>query len=133
MPDDRLSSPGDTAAPPPSAGGHGPEPLALGDFRLLARVGGGTQGAVYRAHQLGRDRTVALKVLAGSASYRPAAVARFAREAALLARFDHPGVVRFLGVGDEDGFGYFATEFVDGPSAATLLRRADSPLAPAAA
>jgi hypothetical protein len=88
---------------------------------------------VYRAHQIGRERTVALKVLVGTAAARPAAVTRFARESALLARLDHPGIVRCLGVGEEDGFHYFATEFVDGPSASTLLRRAGGPLVPAVA
>ena len=121
------------AAPPEAIRDEWPEALVLGDFRILAKVGGGTQGAVYRAHQLSRNRTVALKVLAGGAAYRPAAVARFARESALLARLDHPGVVRCHGAGAERGFHYFATEFVDGPSAAALLRRANGPLSPAVA
>lgn len=117
---------------PPRDGGV-PEPLALGDFRLLERVGGGTQGAVYRARQLAPGRTVALKLLAGNSAFRPASAARFAREAAVLARLGHPGVARCLGVGGERGFGYFALEFVDGPSVKALLGRTGGPLSPATA
>lgn len=118
---------------PPPSGWRGPESLALGDFRLVSKVGGGTQGAAYRARQLSRDRTVALKLLTGTAAYRPAAAARFARESALLARLDHPGIVHCHGFGDEGGFRFFAMEFVDGSSVKSLLGRAGGAFSPAAA
>lgn len=128
-----MPVPPSSEAQPALAGDGRPEPLALGDFRLLAKVGGGSQGAVYRARQLSRNRTVALKLLTGAPTYRPAAAARFARESALLARLDHPGVVRLHGVGGEGGFHYFATEFVEGMSAKALLGRLNVPFPPAVA
>lgn len=107
-----------------------PEAVALGDFRIRSRIGAGAQGAVYLAHQISLGRPVALKVLDGGAARRPTLVARFAREAALLGRLDHPNVVRCYGAGAERGFHYFAMEYVDGWDAAALLRRAGR-LAPA--
>ena len=104
------------------------EAVALGDFRIRARVGTGSQGAVYLAHQVSHDRPVALKLLAGGARPSSTAVARFRRQAALLARLDHPGVVRCYGSGAEPGFDYLALEYIDGLDATTLLRRAGGTL-----
>src|SRR6266487_723416 len=58
----------------------------LGDFRLLAKLGEGGMGSVYRARQISRPRDVALKVLAKELAGRPDAVERFLREARLTAR-----------------------------------------------
>ncbi|MCZ7648190.1 MAG: protein kinase [Planctomycetota bacterium] len=86
----------------------------IGDFELLAKLGEGGMGAVYKARQRSMGRTVALKLLspqlAGDASF----VARFAREARATARLNHPHIVAGLVVGEADGFHYFAMEFVEG-------------------
>lgn len=103
----------------------------MGDFHIRDKIGTGTQGAVYRAHQISRGRPVALKVFSGDAAQRPQVAARFAREAAVLARLDHPGIVRCYGAGAEHGFRYFAMEYIDGWTAAALIQGAGGKLAPA--
>jgi serine/threonine protein kinase len=100
-----------------------PRSVTLGDFRILRKVGAGKMGAVYLAYQLSHKRQVALKVLGKHLARRVDYVARFYREAAMLERLDHPGIVRCYGVGEEHGFHYFAMEFVEGLDAAVLLRR----------
>jgi hypothetical protein len=122
----RLPTADSPAGPLSSHGVRRAEAVVLGDFRILGKVGAGTQGAVYRAHQVSRNRPVALKVFAGDPVRRATLAARFARESEVLALLDHPGVVRCYGSGDEQGFFYFAMEYVDGPDAAALLR--DGPL-----
>ncbi len=122
------SPPQVTPLPRDGVGCREPEAVVLGDFRIHGRIGCGTQGAVYHAHQLSHDRPVALKLLAGGSAPSATAVARFRRQAALLARLDHPGVVRCYGAGAEPGFDYLALEYVAGRDAATLLRRAGGTL-----
>ncbi len=109
---------------PYAASRHRPETVVLGDFRIHGKIGTGTQGAVYLAHQTSRGRSVALKVFTGDAALRSQVVARFTRESVLLGRLDHPNIVRGYGAGEEHGFHYFAMEYVDGPNAAAVLRRA---------
>src|SRR4051812_8394147 len=58
----------------------------LGDFRLLAKLGAGGMGTVYRARQLSQARDVALKVLSKDLAARPDFLARFQREGRLMAR-----------------------------------------------
>jgi len=101
-------------------------PLAeqvIGDFRIVREVGRGGMGVVYEARQRSLDRRIALKVLAPHLAARPVALARFKREALLLARFDHPGIVRVFDVGEDQGQNWLAMEFVDGePLLARLYR-----------
>jgi eukaryotic-like serine/threonine-protein kinase len=65
---------------------------ANGRYRLLELVGQGGMGAVYRAHDISLDRDVALKVLRGDLA-NPGHAARLEREARILARLEHPGIV----------------------------------------
>jgi serine/threonine protein kinase len=103
--------------------------LTLGDFQILKKVGAGGMGAVYRAHQVSRKRQVALKVLSRYLAAQAAYVERFYREASMLASLDHPNIVGFYGAGEEKGFPYFAMEYIDGFSAAVLLKHMGNKLA----
>jgi len=96
--------------------------VTIGDFQILKKLGAGTMGAVYLAHQRSRDRLVALKMLAKHLAVQEAFVARFHREAGLLARLRHPGLITYYGVGEEKDIPYFAMEFVEGISAARALK-----------
>lgn len=96
------------------------EQRELGDFRLLAEIGRGGMGVVYRARQLSLDREVALKVLTSHVTRHPAAVARFRREATLAARLEHPNVVAIHAVGVHGDAHFFAMELIEG---GTLTRR----------
>ncbi len=95
----------------------------LGDFRLLKKLGQGGMGTVYKAHQVSLDREAAVKVLSRELAAKPALVQRFLREARVMARLDHPNLLRCYEVKEEKGFHYLAMEYVDGGSVETWLRK----------
>ncbi|MEM8884980.1 MAG: serine/threonine-protein kinase, partial [Planctomycetota bacterium] len=91
-------------------------------YRLLARLGSGAMGSVYKARHVKLDILVALKVLRVELAKSRTQVERLKREAQLAARLSHENIVRSLDVGESNGFHYFAMEFVDGPTARSLIR-----------
>lgn len=86
----------------------------LGDFEILEPIGSGGMGAVYKARQPSLGRVVALKILHPRHAAAPGFVARFEREARLLAGLSHPNLVHVYDVGREGGLHYLAMEHVDG-------------------
>ncbi|MBK9385522.1 MAG: protein kinase [Planctomycetes bacterium] len=86
----------------------------LGDYELLRELGRGAMGVVYEARHLSLGRTVAVKVLPPGADFSARALARFRREAILVARLDHESVVQVHDVGEHEGLSYFVMERVDG-------------------
>ena len=106
-----------------AASGELPVGTELGDYTILTRVARGGMGVVYRARQKSLNRDVALKVLA-LADHPPAeALARFAREAALTGRLDHPGIVPVHEFGQRDGVVYLTMPFVEGETLTEIIRR----------
>ena len=98
-----------------------PVPATLGDFELLERVGGGGMGVVYRARQVSLDRIVALKLIRPEHLFFEKSKERFRREAEAISRLHHGGIVPLFEVGEEGGVPYFAMEFIEGQSLATIL------------
>ena len=96
--------------------------LIFPDFELLECIGSGGMGAVYRAIQPALDREVAIKILPPETANDPEFLERFRREAATLARLDHPNIVRLFDFGQREGFTYFVMEFVDGPDLSERLK-----------
>jgi len=96
--------------------------VRLGDFRLLAEIGRGAMGVVYRARQESVARDVAVKVVARSLLPGGDELARFQREVRAVGRLDHPGIARILVVGEEADLSWFAMELVPGHSLAEELR-----------
>jgi serine/threonine protein kinase len=90
-------------------------------LEILALVGQGGMGAVYRARQTKLDRLVALKVLPPEVARDGAFAERFTREARSLARLNHPNVVTVFDFGETDGLYYFTMEFVDGQNVRQLV------------
>lgn len=86
----------------------------LGGHKLLARLGAGAVGVVYRALQVDLDREVALKLLNAEATKMPLAVASFRREAQAAGRLSHPNLVQVYNVGKDDGMHYYTMELVPG-------------------
>jgi serine/threonine-protein kinase len=96
---------------------------ALGDFKLIKKLGSGGMGDVYKGHQVSLDREAAIKVMAKHLASNQQFVERFYREARLMAKLDHPNIIRSYGVGQEHGFHYLAMEFVDGGSLQDIIKR----------
>ncbi|WP_197454705.1 WD40 repeat domain-containing serine/threonine protein kinase [Stieleria varia] len=85
----------------------------VGEYRLDSILGEGSFGQVWRGMQLSLSRPVAVKLLKREHQH-PDLVARFRREAMLLARLQHPNIVSVLEVNECDGVHYIAMEFVEG-------------------
>lgn len=99
---------------------NGPRALAAGDvvgdqYRVVAPIGEGGMGTVYRAERVTDGRRVALKLIRGGAD--PEGIARFAREAEVVAHIDHPNVVGILDFNlSPAGLLYLVMELVEGRS-----------------
>ena len=95
--------------------------VATDPFELLEELGRGGMGTVFRAHHRGLDRDVAVKFLAAEGVEDPELRARLLREARLLARVSHPGVVQVHDVGESDGMPYVVMELVVGAPLSACL------------
>ena len=80
----------------------------------LELIGQGGMGFIYKAQQPELDRTIALKILSPELGKDPAFTERFAREARVLGKLNHPHIVTIFEHGENDGFFYLMMEFVDG-------------------
>ena len=93
----------------------------FGQYELLATLGAGGMGTVFRARHVELAREVALKVLHGAAAAHDAFRARFTREMRLMTRMEHSGLVRILDAGDVDGAPFLAMELLEGRSLIQVL------------
>ncbi len=89
-------------------------------YQLLERLGGGATGTVYRARDLDLGVDRALKLLDAELATDPPTLARFSREAQVLARLNHPGLVRVVDV-RKGARPYLVMELIDGRDLAALL------------
>ncbi|HEX6508466.1 MAG TPA: protein kinase [Chloroflexota bacterium] len=85
-----------------------------GRYRLLAPLGEGGMAAVYRARDLRLNREVAVKILHDDLTRDPGFLARFEREAQVVAGLAHPHIVPVYDVGDESGTRYIIMEYIRG-------------------
>ncbi len=93
----------------------------LGDFRLVREVGRGGMGVVYEAEQITLRRRVALKVLPFAAALDSRQLERFRNEALAAANLRHDHIVPVFAVGMERGVHFYAMQFIEGQSLATLV------------
>jgi hypothetical protein len=111
----------------PAAHPFEPPPVAelaplFPQLEILALLGKGGMGAVYKARQKQLDRWIALKILPPAAGEDPAFAERFTREARALAQLNHPGIVTLYEFGCvQNRLYYFLMEFVDGVNLRQLL------------
>ena len=87
---------------------------AFPHLEILGLLGQGGMGVVYKARQPALDRAVALKILLPELGRDPAFAERFAREARVLGKLNHPNIVTVFEHGERDGFFYLLMEYVDG-------------------
>jgi eukaryotic-like serine/threonine-protein kinase len=100
--------------------------VVQGDIEIRALAGAGAMGKVYRAHQKGIDRDVAVKILHRELSGNASLVQRFHREAKIASRLQHPHVVEVYLAGQlADGALYIVMEFLEGTSLAAALAGAE--------
>jgi Tol biopolymer transport system component len=93
----------------------------LGPYEILAPIGAGGMGEVYRARDLKLDRDVALKVLPGGVASDPTALGRFEREAKAVAALSHPNILAIHDFGRHDGTTYAVMELLEGDTLRVLL------------
>src|SRR5437899_12290295 len=86
----------------------------LGPYEIVAPVGAGGMGEVYRAKDTRLDRIVALKVLPSHLSQTPELKQRFEREARAISQLSHPHICMLHDVGNQDGVEYLVMEYLEG-------------------
>ncbi len=99
----------------------------LAHYRITAKLGEGGMGEVYRATDTKLGREVAIKVLPPAFTADPERLARFEREARLLAQLQHPGIASIFGFEDSEGTRLLVLELVEGPTLAERLERSALP------
>jgi eukaryotic-like serine/threonine-protein kinase len=100
----------------------------LGRYEIIAPVGAGAMGEVYRARDVRLGRQVAVKVLRENLAAAPEALCRFEREARAVAALSHPAIVALFDVGREGKLLYSVTEFLEGETLRRKLGRGRLPL-----
>ena len=100
----------------------------LGRYEILSELGAGGMGQVYRARDTTLNRDVAIKVLLPAVANDPDRLARFGREAQVLAALNHPNIAQIHGVEDADGTRALVMELVEGPTLADRLAEGPIPL-----
>ena len=100
----------------------------LGPYEILAPLGAGGMGEVYRAADTKLGREVAIKVLPTEVAQDPERLARFQREATLLASLNHPHIAAIYGLEEEAGNPFLVLELVEGEDLAERLKRGPVPV-----
>jgi Tol biopolymer transport system component len=99
----------------------------LGPYQITAKLGEGGMGEVYRATDTKLDRQVAIKVLPAAFIEDKERLARFEREAKLLAQLHHPNIASIFGLEESDGTRALVMELVEGPTLAERLEQGPLP------
>jgi Tol biopolymer transport system component len=103
----------------------------LGSYEIVAAIGAGGMGEVYRARDTRLHRDVAIKVLASNMAHRADLRERFEREARTIAGLNHPHICVLHDIGHQDGLDYLVMEYLEGETLAARLKRGPLPLAQA--
>ncbi len=102
--------------------------MRLGPYEIVAPLGAGGMGEVYRARDTKLNRDVALKILPDSVAQDADRVARFKREAQVLAALNHPHIAAIYGLDESNGTQFLVLELVEGETLADRLKRGPIPV-----
>src|SRR4030095_2757220 len=91
-------------------------PSRLAHYEVIAPIGAGGMGNVYRARDKNLDRVVALKILPAAETLTGQAVRRFIQEAKAASALNHPNIAHIYEIGEADGIRFIAMEYVEGQS-----------------
>src|SRR5215203_74691 len=105
-----------------------PAGTRIGPYEILSVIGAGGMGEVYRARDAKLNRDVAIKVLLPSVVADPDRIARFQREAQVLASLNHPNIANIYGAEDANGVTALVLELVEGEDLAQRIARGAIPL-----
>jgi serine/threonine protein kinase len=100
----------------------------LGPYEILSAIGAGGMGEVYQAHDTKLGRQVAIKVLPEAFWHDPDRLARFQREAEVLATLNHPNIAHIYGLEEADGIRALVMELVEGPTLAERIAQGVLPI-----
>ncbi|MEO8727587.1 MAG: protein kinase [Acidobacteriaceae bacterium] len=103
----------------------------LGPYEIQSLLGAGGMGEVYRAHDAKLRRDVAIKVLPADVARDPDRLAKFRREAQLLASLNHPNIAAIYGLEEAEGQMFLVLELVEGEDLSEHLKRGPIPVAEA--
>ena len=102
--------------------------VRLGPYEVISAIGAGGMGEVYRARDTTLDRDVALKILPTAFALDPDRIARFKREAQVLASLNHPNIAAIYGFENAAGVQALVLELVEGPTLADRIAQGSIPL-----
>ena len=100
----------------------------LGPYEVIAQIGEGGMGQVYRATDTKLKRQVAIKILPPALAADPDRLARFQREAEVLASLNHPNIAAIYGLEESGGITALVMELVDGDDLSQRIARGAIPL-----
>ena len=100
----------------------------LGSYELVAQIGSGGMGEVYKAHDTKLGRDVAIKILPEAFAHDPERLARFQREAKMLAALNHPNIATIHGLEQSGDVHYLVMELVPGETLAERIRKGAVPV-----
>jgi eukaryotic-like serine/threonine-protein kinase len=100
----------------------------LGPYEILAPIGAGGMGEVYRARDSRLNRDVAIKILPTSLSADPERRERFERESRTVSSLNHPNICAVYDVGSQDGVDYLVMELLEGETLAVRIAKGPVPL-----
>jgi serine/threonine protein kinase len=106
-----------------------PPGTKLGPYEIVAPLGAGGMGEVFRARDTRLDRTVAIKILTQGLADTPEIRQRFEREARAVSSLNHPHICALYDVGHQDGIEYLVMEYIEGETLAARIAKGPLPIA----